>query len=803
MKSAIEHESLMSLAKAPLPGPFITAVSGALAGGIADDELRLVLIRRLAEQGLAHRAAEVAAGCSLQLQANAEFARMRDNLQSVMPGGEVGWTEVAKTFERNLAALRKRVDWTDALVDVWSRERERIELHRTRDGVFQVFDRRDPSNERWRPVFGDPVPKPTAAELAEALKNQILSPIVLEGVGLGYHLPWLYAATRDTFLGATPVIYHIESSFAAAAVAMHLNDWIEPLSDPRVRLCCGPDAYDSFERMAAGDPNNLPPQMIVRAPSWTTRDEALGERVNALARRFEAKRSALCDELNAAFHDRDRQWWRRRYETALAGEGRPLRVLGVTCRFSTVLQYSMRDMLQAFRENGCETRLLIEPNDHLRTTPITMLHTIREFDPDLVVIIDHTRAGQAPGLADNTPLLTWVQDRMPKLFSREAGASIGPLDFCMGFARDELVNRCGYPAARFMPCEMATDQAAFFEPDADPEEVIRSRHDEVDPQFACDVAFATTHSKTPDATHQEYRVKCAPAIVAFLDAAYEELVALAKRCELNGGLMMPQFVRRIEAATGFELSDEQRGAAADEYVRPIVDKILRHQTVEWAAEWAERSGRRLHLYGNGWDEHPRFARYARGFVTHGSELGRAFRAAKVNLHAGCNRALHQRVLDGLASGGFFLIRRHADDIQHRLWRAMYDMALSGDIKPGDTLAWDDYPESLRDELIAIRKMRGVDPYVSVEITEASIDQIRRIHESSDVLTPAAIWPDIDQVTFGAREEMFERLEAFVGDDELRRATAKSMRESMLGVFSYRSLAGKLLRWAPGALQASG
>lgn len=790
----------MELSRAGDVAQFINAASAALSDGVNDDELRLVLIRRLAEQGLARRAAEVAKGCSESLRSDPQFAAMSRTLEAARPNGSAPWTRFAGRFDKNTSALRLHCGWVDELVETWARERDRLELHQTRDGVFQVFHRREKQEGYWRPVFGDPVPKPSADELAKQFKNQIHSPIALVGVGLGWHLPWLCAATKDTLLGATPVIYQIEHSLAAVGVALHLNDWRDVLNDPRVRLCCGSDAYEQFERMVEDDDANLPPRMVVRAPAWTApAGTPIGERVDELARRFESRRASLRESVSANHRGRGREWWRRRYENALNGDEKPLRVLGITCRFSTVLQYSMRDMLQAFRENGCETRLLIEPNDYSRTTPITMLSAIGEFEPDLLMIIDHTRAGQRTGLVENTPFLAWVQDRMPNLFRREAGAAMGPLDFCMGFSRGELVSRFGYPGERFMACEMATDQAALFAPGANPEEVIRSRSDEDDPEFACDVAYATTHSQTPEAIHESFRKNSAPNVVKFLDAAYDELVALASRSELNGGLALASFVERIEAATGVELSEDDRTTLAEDYVRPLTDKLLRHQMVEWASDWAEQTGRRFHLYGNGWDAHPKYRKYSRGFVKHGPDLGRAFRAAKINLHTGCNNALHQRILDGLSAGGFFLIRRHADDVGYPLWEAIDRVMRERNLTPGVELCWKDMPPPWDQRYASILRMRGLYPHMRMPITQAFLDRFEKVRDAEVSPTAGRIWPELDEVMFDTKDEFVERLEHFLANDEQRFDVAASMRRRMSDVYGYEALVKRLLAWMVSAL----
>ncbi|OGV69560.1 MAG: hypothetical protein A2283_02020 [Lentisphaerae bacterium RIFOXYA12_FULL_48_11] len=65
---------------------------------------------------------------------------------------------------------------------------------------------------------------------------------------------------------------------------------------------------------------------------------------------------------------------------------------------------------------------------------------------------------------------------------------------------------------------------------------------------------------------------------------------------------------------------------------------------------------RLHLYGDGWNRHPRFARYWKGVLGHGEELSIAFQCAQRCLHLNSMESGHQRLLEIIASGGHPLTR---------------------------------------------------------------------------------------------------------------------------------------------------
>jgi hypothetical protein len=98
------------------------------------------------------------------------------------------------------------------------------------------------------------------------------------------------------------------------------------------------------------------------------------------------------------------------------------------------------------------------------------------------------------------------------------------------------------------------------------------------------------------------------------------------------------------------------------YAMPLVDRMLRHETVEWAAAIASRRGWRLSLYGRGWDLHPRLGQFARGEVAHGEMLREVYVGAAAHLHVSATALVHQRVLECFLSGGLCLTRVHRDGL---------------------------------------------------------------------------------------------------------------------------------------------
>lgn len=750
VSGVLSELALLKLGRAGDGCAFIQQASAALGGGAEHDELRLLLIRRLSEHGLLARARAVAQHLSEAVRTHPDFLQLSGALEARDGGGQVSWSRFSPRLRRNLAVIADRYSWAEQVAAAWEREGRHLELHATRTLGWQVFDTRSGPTYGWRPAFLNHRPeKPAEVLRGELVNGTALSSVVLDGVGMGEHLSWLWEASRDPRTGQSAAIYQIETCWLALAVVLHLADWTGLVADPRVRLCCGPDALMQFEQAIAADHWNQPPREIFLTPRWEADERSTQECVRRILNEYTRAQAVIRAGVQELYCGRDVAWWGRRYAAALAGAAAPLRVLGITCRFTTVLKYSMRDALNAFQANGCRTRCLIEPNDYSGLNRGQLMAVMGDFEPDLVLMIDHTREQILPQV--NVPLLTWVQDRLPALFNQKTGAAQGPLDFCMGFNRKLLCGLYGYPAERFLASEMATDPAALLPAGHSAEGCdLATLRSAPDSRYACDLAYATNCFERPSEFHARLRetahFESGAPLRPVLDALYDDLRARQARGELEGGIWWEEMVRGAEQKLGARLAPEGRTEIADAYVRPLADRMLRLETLEWATRWAEVTGRRFHLYGKGWEQHPQFGRYARGYVEHGSDLGAAFRSAQINLHTGANPSFHQRVLDGLAAGGFLLVRRH-----------------TGDRPTG----------------------RGMAP-------DLNISGVAGGEEGS--ITAGDFWPKLEQVTFGTYDELVARLERFLAHAQERWAIADAMRSRMLEVFSYRSVITHLLAW---------
>jgi hypothetical protein len=515
---------------------------------------------------------------------------------------------------------------------------------------------------------------------------------------------------------------------------------------------------------------------------------------------------------------------------------RPLRVLIPTCRFSTYIKHASADLADAFRTLGCQARILAEPDDHSQFSSLAYLRAVAEFEPDLVVLINYARANingsvgatPPPSAADsvihpNIPYVMWVHDAMPHQLDERVGNGMTDLDFVAGNLRSELFWRFGYPRDRALDAPIVASSAKFHTGPVSSELRGGARH-------TCEIAYVSHHSETPEAMHTR---KCAEARTS------PGLTSLLER-------MRPGVERETAARSADPLSLRLRGVASQAlrdnggngddprlveqlmqlYAMPLADRLLRHQTLSWAADIAQRRAWRLHLYGRGWDQHPTLARFARGELAHGDDLRASYQCAGVHLQVSAHSIIHQRVFECVLSGGLPIARLTEEDLSTLSFLAAiaaarrlptpgnpreYDVALRATI-PGGTgrhrylgFAIADCPEAM--QFAALRQRLGLgdtspgDASAFLWLNSVHLDRLRA--RDPDGIPLAEVEPersllwlygDPAEYLFTDRDALEAVLSRAVESPDWRARSASSLRARVLSHLTHEAFAKRLTRF---------
>ena len=574
-------------------------------------------------------------------------------------------------FQTNLAALRTR---DSLLADRLSKLRVSTPFFISAEGD-QVF--------LGRPgVAGiEIVPNLISPTLARTMsaqlfpQNSVSWPLLISGLAYG----WLWDRLAklpcqvDTAPGHRPPMYFLAGDIERLWAVLHVMEWATFLADPRCVIFAGEDA---MSQLLVALINNtalaLPKASVTIEPELWTEDFDMflksvaagrGARLDYVATRLESGYSVISPD-----------GWAAKFQ-----DGR-LRVLGITSRYTTFLQHSMRDWLQAFKRLGHETRLVIEPADHLATGVIVNLQAVLDFKPDLVLLIDHCR-NEFVGMPKSVPCVMWVQDWLPNIYNDVAGASQGPRDYSIGFGRLCLTQVHGYPAERFMACPIGANEERF-------KPAVLSQEDWA--RYGCDVSYVSHVSTPADVLLKNYLAKNSdPGTAKLLWDLHDRLVGDFEQ----GGVTHTEWQLKEKLDESIAQTGVQPPAnAVREFLWlfnvQVNSAIFRHQALKWVADL----GVNLKLYGNNWDKHPKLRRFACGPADTVRDVPKICAASKVNLQVTPHGAVHQRLTEGLLAGGFYMIRWTPGDHLGIAFQSLRNWCLSRGVGSESELRSIDIPQ---------------------------------------------------------------------------------------------------------------
>ena len=742
-----------------------------------EHEIRLLAAREYLKLGLVMPAHELLDAEDAMTALPQELCAVRDSLASVS-GGSVSWSDRHDRYEANLAALSGRGVDVAPIREAWDNRRSSFGLFHDVQGSDQVRMRDAGGRWRWIPMLQHHRSADGARPLPTLSNKDVPAPMLFEGLDLGWYFERVYRATKDTFLGYSCALYVVEPDPALVALVLHLHDWRELLADPRVLLFVGDGCTDRLARVWDDDLDLALPYQGFSLSQFrpVCEPSAVSVTQEATDRRDEHIEASLA-ELNERYAARDADYWADRFADALSGQGGPLRIIAAVSRHTTFMRHSMRDTKRALEAFGHRCEVLTERSDHAVIGALTYHRVIRELDADLFLNIDHLRPEFKGLLPTNLPVLTWDQDMLPQVFTEKNMRGVAPHDFIVGCAKPNWV-RAGFNPEQFLHARVPTCPEQFGGAPLTEEELAR---------YGCDVSYVSHASQTIQAFHEEERGHYEDGnAVRLLDMIFELLPPVVARFHVPTGHVLVGVLEDAARRCGVEIPQGQlRERVLWWYMWRLTDRIFRHEALGWVGDWARKQGRSFRIYGRGWEEHPALGEFAAGPADNGRELLCVYRASKINLQLMPAGFIHQRALDGLASGGFFLTRYIPQDVRGRALRQLQKRI--GELGIGDphTLLRSD-DEQIHRQLGAF--LQGW--------SEASVQNPEGLWQlifiSGELEFPDEAFPHYDEILFDSSERFAEIADRFIEDEPLRRNRIDEMRDVVIEQFSYQPTVDRFL-----------
>jgi hypothetical protein len=723
------------------------------------------LVRSLCELGLAGVVPQVLDAIKIQtpewlMQRAAVLAEA-----AKLPQGQLTWKSRASLFAENIAALSANNPGLNDLAQFWdSAQQARYQLLQARDGNLQVVDRQAPII--FAGFVGGLIDH-RALERHWTYQRrgyELPRPIAFDGAGYGWVLLRALQSTHRTLHDFSCAIYIIEPDFVSAAILLSLHD-LKPWAN-RLRLFVGPQALDDFQnamqhRLDWDIPANMVSERISPRPALDLQTTVAG--ITQARNRFDAVRLI---ELEAHYGAISLHQWADRFEAAARG-GQKLKVVGLTSRYTTVLQYSMAELGEAITAAGHEFILCKEPDDQSANVP--ELTTISAEKPDLIIMLSRLRS-ENPRLPRNIPCLTWDQDNLPCMRTPAAREGLNPMTYIAGLGARLGYEELGWPREN---CILTLGASATHRYHNRPAaHALLEKH-------RCTFSYTSNASGTPRSVVEQCRgaYQKSPALLQVFDEIVEHILATSEAGRAWDTAHIQQLLDEHLATARQAITTNNRREMIMQ-LRGISDRAFRHVALRWVSDYCKRNQKTLRLYGNGWEQHPEFALYAAGFLAPGEDMRALYQATDINLQIIETGFIHSRVLDGLAAGGFFLSRfaPEARDLDHTqaARTAMTRRALETGCVTFSQL------DASTDPLIADAwaYARTVIPL------GAPNERCRMLDIWAAYPSEEFLFPELDRITFGDEGQFIEMADRYLADADERCALAAGLRQTVLDQFSY-------------------
>ncbi len=672
-------------------------------------------------------------------------------LAATRVGGGTAWTSRGRRFAANLRALRERDPAAAGRVEAAAGELAGYELHLAPDGNYQIA--RDGA---WLGGLKDHKAA-TAMWTFDKAKTPVPYPVLFDGIGFGWLFLEIFRTTTNTYNGYAPALYVLEPDPLALAMVLHLHDLQEVLRHPRTRWFVGADALQAFKGAVRERAGWSVPEQFVRCQLRERPPLPLEETIQALRALRQQSRQATLAEVDAVYRDKTPAFWAKRF-----AEAAPLKILAITSRYTTVLQYAVEELRCAAGELGHEMRVAIEPDDQSLENPFPEL--LAAFQPDLILQISRLRY-ENPALPRDVPFVCWDQDNLPCMRTEAATASLDAVTFVAGHGALHGWSFHNWPRRNVVFCHPAASSFRYPATPADP--ALLEKH-------ACDFSFISNASAAPEeiAGQQAVRWQGSPELAAVFAGCAGEILA----GQQSGRAWEFAGLQRLIAARA-SLPEKAANELALSLAL-VADRCFRHAALHWAATYADAHGKTLRLYGQGWEKHPRFTRFAAGPAQQGAEIHAIYQASRINLQLIEGGFLHSRSLDGLAAGAFFLTRSSPNDSRgDALSHALYTLGT----------------RALSLGLRTLRELRAAEDRALRQAIETlggclsgygEGEELRALENWAALPQAPVLFPQLAQIRFGSEAEFAALAGRYLADAAARREIAAGMQGVVQAQFTH-------------------
>lgn len=322
------------------------------------------------------------------------------------------------------------------------------------------------------------------------------------------------------------------------------------------------------------------------------------------------------------------------------------KILFLTSRFTTALQYHAKACKRAADRMGLQTQLLIEESRLIAgCSNYLCLKTINAFRPDILWMLDHFRFEQPfLGGLDNLVVLCWVQDPMSDIMSAASPAKLGKRDIILNhYITWDAFFAVGYDKKKIIDAPIQADSHVYRSYDLTAQEREK---------YGCDFCFVCHGGDVDGWIEDSLKDVESPGreLLRQLYKGYQRWVYETGQC-LYGEEAFQTYVREFFDAAGLVIGEGTIDYIAAQMCRWMNSTVYRQALVDWLLDAGYTN---IKLWGHGWVKVPRYAAYAMGPAENGETLSKIYQASGIVVGNNVSTTAAARAWESMLSGAFYL-----------------------------------------------------------------------------------------------------------------------------------------------------
>lgn len=456
------------------------------------------------------------------------------------------------------------------------------------------------------------------------------------------------------------IIYLIEPNPYLFKLLMFFVSFEKFLPSNRLILFAGKDSPQRFAQYLRGQAHTRIPNSFLASNLYknTKLHGELGNLSNEILTEVIEKTKDISNITSAYYDGISLSEWIEKFRT------KRLKILAITSRMTSFLQYCTRDVMEGFQQAGHETMTLIE-KDGLSSLRISdKMQAIYDFKPDLLFVIDHLR-DECWWIPKNIPYVCWIQDFIDTLYlGREYNFTDFDFTYVINKSWIQLLRETNksFKNTRMSVLPLGCNEKIHYQ--------IKNCQKEFDLTyishlFNLELTFWPFRLQNVQFVASEDELQIINKGLFPLNTLITLYKILSKQLEnlplrqltsfiTESKKYVPEFLHTISHEYNIPIPKELIKYLSTFQNRFFYDTMIQIKTRPFKI--LSQTKFKIAVWGNNWEKIPYAQKYAQGKAKNSSQVNLIQNATKINLNNSGGNSFHMRALEILSSNNFMLSR---------------------------------------------------------------------------------------------------------------------------------------------------